>query len=145
MSLGTKRTTGFTIVELLIVIVVIAVLAAITIVAYTGIRNRAEADAGLVAATSSIKKAQAYNAEIGTYPTAPSQLTGAASTTTYNLTGVVFAAATTASTNPNVLTFIACGAAVGVKIGYWDGAAVAYLYTGTATSANCTGTTGLTT
>ena len=145
MSLGTKRTTGFTIVELLIVIVVIAVLAAITIVAYTGIRNRAEADAGLVAATSTIKKAQAYNAEIGSYPTAPSQLTGAATTTTYNLTGVVFAAATTASTAPNVLPFISCTASVGIKVGYWDGAAVAYLYTGSANLGNCASTTGLTT
>ena len=34
---------GFTIVELLIVIVVIAILAAITIVAYNGIQNRAKA------------------------------------------------------------------------------------------------------
>lgn len=36
-----KRQIGFTIVELLIVIVVIAILAAITIVAYNGIQNRA--------------------------------------------------------------------------------------------------------
>ena len=40
-----KDTTGFTIVELLIVIVVIAILAAITIVSYNGIRGRAEAAA----------------------------------------------------------------------------------------------------
>lgn len=36
-----KRAYGFTIVELLIVIVVIATLAAISVVAYTGIQNRA--------------------------------------------------------------------------------------------------------
>lgn len=40
-----NRSTGFTIVELLIVIVVIAILAAITIVAYTGIQNRADESA----------------------------------------------------------------------------------------------------
>ncbi|MNQ19997.1 Type II secretion system protein G precursor [compost metagenome] len=37
----TKKQTGFTIVELLIVIVIIGILAAITIVAYNGIQNRA--------------------------------------------------------------------------------------------------------
>lgn len=36
-----RKQTGFTIVELLIVVVVIAILAAITIVAYNGIQNRA--------------------------------------------------------------------------------------------------------
>ena len=36
-----KHQAGFTIVELLIVVVVIAILAAITIVAYNGIQNRA--------------------------------------------------------------------------------------------------------
>jgi prepilin-type N-terminal cleavage/methylation domain-containing protein len=36
-----KKQTGFTIVELLIVIVVIGILAAITIVAYNGVQNRA--------------------------------------------------------------------------------------------------------
>lgn len=38
-----KQQTGFTIVELLIVIVVIGILAAITIVAYSGIQDRARA------------------------------------------------------------------------------------------------------
>lgn len=37
----TATRSGFTIVELLIVIIVIAILAAISIVAYTGIQNRA--------------------------------------------------------------------------------------------------------
>ena len=36
----TRRTSGFTIVELLIAIVVIAILAAITTVAYNGIQER---------------------------------------------------------------------------------------------------------
>jgi prepilin-type N-terminal cleavage/methylation domain-containing protein len=40
-----QKQTGFTIVELLIVVVVIAILAAITIVAYTGIQNRAKLSA----------------------------------------------------------------------------------------------------
>ncbi len=48
-----KTVSGFTIVELLIVIVVIAVLAAITVVAYNGIQERAQS-------TSIINKAAAY-------------------------------------------------------------------------------------
>jgi prepilin-type N-terminal cleavage/methylation domain-containing protein len=46
-SLVGKKQAGFTIVELLIVIVVIGILAAITIVAYNGIQDRARLSAGL--------------------------------------------------------------------------------------------------
>lgn len=51
-----KKQTGFTIVELLIVIVVIAILATITIVAYTGIQASAT-DARIRTAVSQIEKA----------------------------------------------------------------------------------------
>ena len=54
---------GFTIVELLIVIVVIAILAAITIVAYTGIRERSQDSAQASALSQSVTKVQAYAAE----------------------------------------------------------------------------------
>lgn len=54
-----KSVSGFTIVELLIVIVVIAILATISIVAYTGIQTRANASAVL----SDLKAAEkAFNA-----------------------------------------------------------------------------------
>lgn len=45
MNTRGHRTIGFTIVELLIVVVVIAILAAITIVAFNGVQNRAKASA----------------------------------------------------------------------------------------------------
>lgn len=48
-----KKQHGFTIVELLIVIVVIGILAAITIVAYSGVQERAES-------TKTIAQAEAY-------------------------------------------------------------------------------------
>ena len=48
--------SGFTIVELLIVIVVIAILAAITIVAYNGIQNRAKASEASAALAQAKKK-----------------------------------------------------------------------------------------
>ncbi|MCD8561563.1 type II secretion system GspH family protein [Candidatus Saccharibacteria bacterium] len=54
---------AFTIVELLIVIVVIAILAAITIVAYTGIQDRAKQAALQSAASQASKKILAYAVE----------------------------------------------------------------------------------
>lgn len=63
---------GFTIVELLIVIVVIAILAAITIVAFNGVQSRAR-DAQRMADIKTIVKAlELYKSTTGTYPNAVS-------------------------------------------------------------------------
>ncbi len=51
-----KNNSGFTIVELLIVIVVIAILAAISIVAYNGVQNRARASVVSGALNQAVKK-----------------------------------------------------------------------------------------
>lgn len=60
--------SGFTIVELLIVIVVIGILAAITIVAYNGIQSRAR-DNGRITKIKSIAKAiEMYKVDNGRYP-----------------------------------------------------------------------------
>jgi prepilin-type N-terminal cleavage/methylation domain-containing protein len=59
---------AFTIVELLIVIVVIGILAAISLVAYNGVQNRAK-NSSVKAAVASVQKlVEAYNAEKGSYP-----------------------------------------------------------------------------
>ena len=63
-----KSTSGFTIVELLIVIVVIAILAAITVVAYTGIQQRAQNSTTISATQQAIKLLELYRAENGAYP-----------------------------------------------------------------------------
>lgn len=63
-----KKDSGFTIVELLIVIVVIAILAAISIVAYTGIQARAN-DSQRASDISSLTKAlELYYIHEGEYP-----------------------------------------------------------------------------
>jgi prepilin-type N-terminal cleavage/methylation domain-containing protein len=68
-----QKQKGFTIVELLIVVVVIAILAAITIVSYNGITSRAKASQYAADASIIAKKAEAYNADPDTgttgYPT----------------------------------------------------------------------------
>lgn len=60
---------GFTIVELLIVIVVIAILAAISIVAYNGIQNRGKASASQSLASQVAKKIEIFNTTESKYPT----------------------------------------------------------------------------
>lgn len=63
-----KSSRGFTIVELLIVIVVIAILAAITIVAYSGIQNRARDVAVLTSFDAYEKAFQIAHIKDGQYP-----------------------------------------------------------------------------
>lgn len=62
------RTKGFTIVELLIVITVIAILAAITIVAYNGVQERAQNVRRLSDIKSVQRVIEVYQTEHGTYP-----------------------------------------------------------------------------
>lgn len=63
-----KNQKGFTIVELLIVIVVIGILAAIVIVAYNGVTQRANTSAAKGNAESVKKVAEVMNADTGNYP-----------------------------------------------------------------------------
>jgi len=74
MKRSYKRQTGFTIVELLIVIVVIGILAAITIIAYNGVQSRAENSKTVAAVAAWAKALHAYNAELGSWPTSNSCL-----------------------------------------------------------------------
>lgn len=60
-----KKQTGFTIVELLIVVIVIAILATITIVGFTGIQNRAKSSAVQNQTSQTAKKILAHAAENG--------------------------------------------------------------------------------
>jgi len=112
---NTQSQNGFTIVELLIVVVVIAILAAITIVSYNGITSRANASAAKTAAVSVQKKAELYASDgpTGQYPMLFTNLTSAATNTTYYLSGV--SATANPATNPtstegkNTVKFVTCG------------------------------------
>jgi prepilin-type N-terminal cleavage/methylation domain-containing protein len=99
-----KSEKGFTIVELLIVIVVIGILAAIVIVAYNGVQNSAKAQSSKSTAANVQKKIEAYNANKGNYPTDTSY---SAFTTTLNSdptstlanTGITLGTPSNANTN----------------------------------------------
>lgn len=140
---------GFTIVELLIVIVIIGILAAITIIAYNGITQRANTASAQSAANAAIAKMEAYNADAnnnaGGYPTTPSALTTATGTS-YYLSGVTFStsatAPTTAPTSPNTIAFYKCtGTGGGAAVAYWNYSTTAWIpvFTGGQTVlTNCT-------
>lgn len=63
-----QQQAGFTIVELLIVIVVIGILAAISIVAYNGVQQRARNSTTISAVKDYIKLYSAYAVDYDTYP-----------------------------------------------------------------------------
>lgn len=135
---------GFTIVELLVVIVVIGILAAITIVSYNGITTRASTASAQSAAQSVVQKLEIYNSERGKYPYATSDVTTDPSTSYYVPSSITFTLSTTAPASPSVLKFTKCGTTpnssqsdiasgnnniTGVRVYYWT-------YTGTPSASN---------
>jgi len=158
-----KDERGFTLVELLIVIVVIAILAAITIVAYSGITARANSSKAQANAESAQKVAEAMNADNGYYPALAGStgcVLAAAPTTTCFALGststklpsgmtVIPSAATptiTASNGTNTVAYAClttCSSATGGYIAYWNftSGAVNYVYVGNA-SGSATSPTG---
>lgn len=69
--LGYSRQKGFTIVELLIVIVVIAILAAIMVVAFRGIQTRGRVSARNTEVANDIRLLELYKVDKGDYPGVP--------------------------------------------------------------------------
>ena len=121
-----KTESGFTIVELLIVIVVIGILAAITIVAFNGIQNRANATSAQSNATAVLKKVEGYNSIKGSYAVTAAQL-NAENESKLTDTGISVGAVSS-SNGKTTVEVQACGVtgtapnqtAVGSRIRYWD-------------------------
>lgn len=78
--MASRKHSGFTIVELLIVIVVIGILAAITIVAYSGFQNRANDTATQSDLSNFAKKIRLVEVDTGSFPVAGAIRSGGAST-----------------------------------------------------------------
>ena len=138
-SNGNKGAHGFTIVELLIVVVIIAILAAITIVAYNGIQARAKTSAAQSTASNVDKKVEIYGADDTTtgYPATFAALTATATATYYIPASSVSlqTAAPTSASPTNGIAFYKCGTGAtttapttyagvavqtGVRVDYWD-------------------------
>ena len=144
---------GFTIVELLIVVVVIAILAAITIVSYNGITNRANASGAQAAAASVQKKAELFAADgpTGKYPSTINALVTAASDKSYATPISLFPTATngalTADNGKSSARYYVCATGItavgnvtpsnvtGARVEYWN-------YTGSGTLFTDIGATG---
>lgn len=127
-----KKDSGFTIVELLIVIVIIGILAALVIVAYTGIQNRARSTKYYTDAQTIVKKAEAYAADDASnlYPSSTTATFGSTSTsslpTGYAVSYVTTAPtssstlATAAEANPKTYSVKSCNTAKGLRVYYAD-------------------------
>lgn len=132
---------GFTIVELLVVIVVIGILAAITVVSYTGVTTKANTATNQSNANSVVKSLQAHYADNNTWPVFGAS--SAATITAINTnnvatlpTSIVLGNAT--ATAGSTIGYVNKGTTVGVCVSYWDynksgGAGPVYITTGTAT------------
>jgi prepilin-type N-terminal cleavage/methylation domain-containing protein len=117
-----KEEKGFTIVELLIVIVVIGILAAIIIVAYNGVQNRARTTEAQSNAKEVQNKAETFNADEGngSYPANSAALvasTGSAKLST-KVAGLIQDSAVT-SAAPTRIQYKRC-TSNGAQIYYWD-------------------------
>ena len=134
------RKSGFTIVELLVVIAVIGILASITIANYTGVQNKARTASALTNAQEVQSKAEVYASDMGngTFPTNGTAFKNITAAEAVALSPEVKAQLGTtvpSAAAPTALIYQLCTAA-GARVGYWDSTnkAVVYLYIGAATS-----------
>jgi type IV pilus assembly protein PilA len=122
-----RKDSGFTIVELLVVIVVIGILAAITIISYTGISSKANTTKALSNAQSVQNVAEIFNVDQQHFPTTVADFTNGSATTKLP-SGVTVSGTAPTSSTPDVIQYEYCGAtatpgstgALGARIHYFD-------------------------
>lgn len=126
--ISSNKSKGFTLVELLIVIVVIAILAAISIVAYNGIQQRSRDSAAASGASQLSTKVEAWNSLKASYPTAAEVGAKLVATTGDKvpeaelgdeLSGKVITTGTVSNDKP--ILYTQCNSGKGAKITYKQG------------------------
>jgi len=115
-SLQKNNSKGFTIVELLIVIVVIGILAAIVIVAFNGVQSRANKTAAEQTASQVAKKAEAFNAVKSTYPASTADF---ATETESKLEGITLGTPSSGN-GKTTAQYQICTSPAGFRVNYWD-------------------------
>ena len=126
MTTKNIKNQGFTLVELLIVIVIIAILTVVSLVAYNGLQNQAKTSAAKSAADAVAKKAELYNTAESKYPANLTDLTNTAkSGEPYYLDAKTVKGGTlTAGTAPaeaNTIEYATCGTGnKGARVKYYN-------------------------
>lgn len=119
-----KTLKGFTIVELLIVIVVMGILATIVIVTYQGVQDKANTQKNQQYAREVREKATAYNSLKTEYPASKTVFSDTNVDVTVKLTSETQAAldkGDPSDTNREGLKYENCGTpATGAKVSYWS-------------------------
>lgn len=144
-----KKKHGFTIVELLVVIVIIAIISAIIMVSYSATQARSRAASAQSLANQIIRKSEAWYSVLGAYPTYTQLSTSKINAGDATPTGpvesrvddpsVIFNGASANPTNEKTVGYRSC--TVGAQVEYYDAMARAVQYIGTggaSSSAACT-------
>lgn len=127
--MSNKIKKGFTIVELLIVIVVIGILATIVIVTYQGVQDKANTTKNQTNAKEVINKAEAYNslktgyaADVATLKAETDsavKMSGEANTALQNTAGTIGGQVFTTATRAQ-LFYNVCQNDAGIRVQYYD-------------------------
>jgi prepilin-type N-terminal cleavage/methylation domain-containing protein len=144
-----KNTTGFTIVELLVVIVILAAIVTITAVSYYGIQTRTKASKAVTLGNQVAKKAEGWYSVLGTYPTYTQLSSGKINAADATQTGPfeariddpssLYDGATAVPTDEKKVGYKKC--TTGAQVEYYDALAKTVVYIGIAgatTTAACT-------